>query len=104
MGLPYNGHMPDFSQRAGPGAYGHDAAPLSPTARARRQLRQEQDEAFHASLQVCLVAVLAAMPLTLVLIQEQDRILSWLVCSWQAGSSPCIEALRWALLKQCFTT
>ena len=53
LGLPYSGRMPDFSQPAFvQGANGGDAAPLSPSVRAQRKLRQEQDDAFHASLKV----------------------------------------------------
>lgn len=56
LGLPYSGHMPDFTAGASaPYANGRgEATPLSPTVRAQRQLRQEQDDAFHASLKARL--------------------------------------------------
>ena len=51
LNRPYNGHIPDYSSRPAPYANG-SSAPVSPSVHAQRQLRQEQDAAFHESLKV----------------------------------------------------
>ena len=63
LGIPYAGRLPDFGVNGaappgGGGFGGGGAQPLSPGVRHTRALREEQDWAFQASLQV-LVATLA---------------------------------------------
>ena len=71
LGIPYAGRMPDFGANgaAPPGggmsgdAGGAAAQPLSPGVRRTRALREEQDWAYQASLQVPIVTfVLKLMP------------------------------------------
>lgn len=56
LGIPYAGRLPDFGVNgAAPpdgGGFGGAAQPLSPGVRHTRALREEQDWAFQASLQV----------------------------------------------------
>jgi hypothetical protein len=57
LGIPYAGRLPDFGVNGaappGGGGFGGGAAqPLSPGVRHTRALREEQDWAFQASLQV----------------------------------------------------
>ena len=72
MGRPYEGHVPGQYRPSGPfggdesaqyggggdpggfrgDPWGGAEAPVSPTVAVSRQLRAEQDAAFHASLQV----------------------------------------------------
>lgn len=58
LGIPYAGRLPDFGVNGaappGGGGFGGAAAqPLSPGVHHTRALREEQDWAFQASLQVC---------------------------------------------------
>lgn len=46
-GIPYEGRMSDFSAEAQAAA-----EPVSPSVLHQRQLREEQDQAYHESLQV----------------------------------------------------
>lgn len=49
LGVPYEGRIPDFNNPTPP-------EPVSPTVMHHRRLREEQDQAYQDSLQVCLPA------------------------------------------------
>lgn len=78
LGLPYSGHIPDFSQQpAQPYANGNAEAVLSPAVTAQRKLRQEQDHAYHQSLTVC----------------PRHLIADVLTCYMLTGYTPCTHLL-----------
>ena len=45
LGIPYEGRMPDFQSQV-------PAEPVPPSVLHQRQLREEQDQAYHESLLV----------------------------------------------------